>query len=785
MSVHLFGIRHHGPGCARSLRAALDELQPDAIVMEGPADAQDALALAAHCTMTPPVALLIYPPEDPRQAVYFPMTDFSPEWQTLRWAAERTVPVTLMDLPQSHQFAIIQAAIQEQSQAKEQLLPDTAADQQQSDKSSESVPDALADKVTDVDATWRTDPLALLAEAAGYRDHELWWEEQIERRTDATNLFAAIREAMHIVREEVDQTRERDLLREAFMRRTLRNVLKQGHDSVAVVCGAWHAPVLDEDALAGRREGLRATDDNARLKGLPKVKTATTWIPWTHSRLSYRSGYGAGVESPGWYSQLWTSRDEAPTRWIATAARLLREKDLDASSAGVIEAVRLADALAAVRNLRSPGLAELNEAIQAVLCHGEAAPMQLIRRRLEIGDVLGAVPEETPAVPLARNLSQLQKSLRLKPSTESRLIDLDLRKEIDLARSHLLHQLNLLGIHWGDVERTGGRTSTFHEVWRLEWQPEFAVAIIEANVWGNSVEGAATARVIHDSGETAELSRITELLDRTMLAGLNESVDPILARIQALSAVGTDVRHLMDALPPLARIARYSDVRGTRADHVVPILVGLFERAVVGIVAACSSLDDEAAERMLKSVGRVSEALDMISRDDLHDEWRMCLRRLISTSIHPLLRGWSCRLLLEQRILTDEELERLAYLALSTANPPAESAAWASGLLRGSGLLLLHQESVWHVFNRWMCSLSSETFIEMLPLLRRAFSNFTGPERRQMAEKVRHLQTRRGSRLPAATGTSTGRDIDLARGRKVLPVLAHILGVEYRDGNHR
>src|SRR5690606_22201768 len=127
----------------------------------------------------------------------------------------------------------------------------------------------------------------------------------------------------------------------------------------------------------------------------PKVKTATTWIPWTHSRLSYRSGYGAGVDSPGWYSHLWTSRDEAPTRWIATAARLLREKDLDASSASVIEAIRLADALADLRELRSPGLAELNESIQAVLCHGEPAPMQLIRRRLEIGDVLGAVPEVT------------------------------------------------------------------------------------------------------------------------------------------------------------------------------------------------------------------------------------------------------------------------------------------------------------------------------------------------------------------------------------------------------
>ena len=44
----LFGIRHHGPGCARSVRAALEAWRPDAVLVEGPADAQGALAFAGH-----------------------------------------------------------------------------------------------------------------------------------------------------------------------------------------------------------------------------------------------------------------------------------------------------------------------------------------------------------------------------------------------------------------------------------------------------------------------------------------------------------------------------------------------------------------------------------------------------------------------------------------------------------------------------------------------------------------------------------------------------------------
>ena len=47
-AVHYFGIRHHGPGSARSLQHALQTLRPDAILIEGPPDANDLLQLAAH-----------------------------------------------------------------------------------------------------------------------------------------------------------------------------------------------------------------------------------------------------------------------------------------------------------------------------------------------------------------------------------------------------------------------------------------------------------------------------------------------------------------------------------------------------------------------------------------------------------------------------------------------------------------------------------------------------------------------------------------------------------------
>jgi Family of unknown function (DUF5682) len=777
VNLHVFGVRHHGPGCARALVRALDELRPDVIVLEGPRDGEESLSWASHDGMKPPVALLIYPPDEPSRAVYFPMTVFSPEWQTLRWAAAHKVAVRFMDLPESHQFAM-----QREAEAKQAAAPEPAEppiDEVHQTPPADAVEPSAEEPGNPDEPTWRTDPLALIAEAAGYADHELWWEEQIERRADASGLFGAILEAMREVRAGVPETRDRDLVREAFMRKTLRGVVKEGFENIAVVCGAWHAPVLDAESVAGKREGCKIKDDADRLKGLPKIKTTATWIPWTYSRLTYRSGYGAGVHSPGWYAHVWESNEGAPTRWLTTAARLLRSKDLDASSASVIEAKRLGDALAALRELRSPGLAELNEAILSVLCHGETSPLALIRNHLEIGDHLGDVPEEVPSVPLAQDLAKQQTSLRFKPSTEARVHDLDVRKENDLARSHLLHRLNLLGIPWGQVESTGaGKTSTFHEVWRLIWKPEFAVAIIEANVWGNSIESAATAKVVGDAATTKELAAVTTLLDAAILAGISAAVDPLLSQIQAMAAVGADVRHLMDALAPLARIARYGDVRGTQAAHVEPIVVGMFERILVGIGAACSALDEDAAQRMLESMGRVSESLQLLNRDDLRDEWHSCLERLMGKAIHPLLRGWCCRLLLDARVISDEDLFRFARLALSPVNPPAECAAWATGLLRGSGLAILHQDQVWVAFDRWLSELSPEVFIEMLPLLRRAFADFTGPERRQMGDKVKRLSSGSTATRTASGSSFSEDDLDHERAARVLPILAHILGTK-------
>jgi len=760
MSVYVFGIRHHGPGCARSLRVSLETLQPDIVLVEGPPDAQQVLPLIVHKDMQPPVALLVYAPDDPKHAVYYPFTTFSPEWQALHYAIGQSIPGRFMDLPQ----AIRLATMQENEKLKDKVQSGTDDTVQ---KDQEELGSAVPPEQAEPVPVLEDDPLAMLAMAAGYTDHERWWEEQIEQRHDTTNLFESILEAMTELRAGKPPKDEVEAQREASMRQAIRAAQKEGFQRIAVVCGAWHAPVLVEPGPAKA--------DAALLSGLKRIKIEATWIPWTNSRLSYRSGYGAGVTSPGWYEHLWTAPDRISIRWITYSAHLLREQGLDASAASVIEAVRLGESLAALRDLPMPGMAELHEAIETVLCHGNSTPMSLIREKLEIGERLGQVPAEAPAVPLQRDLEAQQRKVRLKPSTEITRLELDLRKDTDRARSQLLHRLRLLAIPWGEMQRVSGKSGTFHEHWQIQWRVEFAIALIEANIWGNTIEVASAGIVAHRASTTEELPALTELLDAAILAELPSAIDNLLQAIQQRAAISADVRHLMEAMPPLARVARYGDVRQTKTERIVPIINGLFERVIISLPGACSSLDDDAAKQMVGSIDKVQESVSLLDHEGQRVEWLGTLRVLAEReTIHGLLCGRCCRLLLEQNVLDEAALQQFARLALSPVTPAPQAAAWVEGVLGGSGLLVLHQDSLWRALDLWLSELTGDAFDSLLPILRRAFANFQAPERRKMGEKVKHLHTTSTS---GGKRTSEGPGIAAERADRVLPILAKIMGI--------
>ncbi|MDR6975527.1 hypothetical protein J2X68_002211 [Streptomyces sp. 3330] len=847
----LLGVRHHGPGSARAVRAALDAARPRTVLVEGPPEADALIPLAADEDMRPPVALLAHAVDEPGRSAFWPMAEFSPEWVALRWALEHGVPARFIDLPATHTLAWDKAGPGPQGPheapkrtpgygPKEEPQEEPKEGEAEADDKSGSESGSGDDVPGE---GMRGDPLGRLAAVAGYDDPERWWEDVVEHRSagakDPFAPFAAVEEAMGALREacatEAAQGGDgRDLVREAYMRLQVRAAQKEfGSDAVAVVCGAWHVPAL--------RRKVAVAADRALLKGLPKVRADLTWVPWTHRRLARAGGYGAGIDSPGWYAHLFGAQDRPVERWLTKVAVLLRAEDRMVSSAHVIEAVRLAETLAALRGRPLPGLSETTDAVRAVLCEGSDVPLALVRDRLVVGDVLGEVPAGAPAVPLQRDLDRLQRRLRLKPEAAVRELALDLRKDNDAERSRLLHRLRLLRVEWGAPAASPGSTGTFREAWRLRWEPELSVRTAEAGVWGTTVLAAATAKAEADAVAARGLAEVTGLAERCLLAGLPDALPAVMRVLADRAALDTDVGHLAQALPALVRSLRYGDVRGTDTGALAEVAAGLAERVFVGLPPACASLDAAAAEEMRRHVDAVHGAVGMLEetgtasamtperagtvagaaagaaescseavetdgggweppgastegdrgaggeprpgRGGLRERWRKVLRVLTGRDTVPgVIRGRAGRLLLDEGELDQEEAARLMGLALSPGTPPADAAAWIEGFVgggSGGGLLLMHDERLLGLVDGWLTSVPAEAFTDVLPLLRRTFSAYEPGVRRTLGELVRRGPGKRGGG-PVADSTKPGFAAGLDEGRAdaVLPVVRLLLGLD-------
>ncbi|MDT3396262.1 DUF5682 family protein [Streptomyces sp. B1866] len=239
----LLGVRHHGPGSARAVRAALDRCRPSAVLIEGPPEADALVEFAADERMRPPVALLAHVADDPGRAAFWPMADFSPEWVAIRWALGRGVPVRFIDLPAAHTLAMSgPGRTSGGPPGPGAEVPDGTGGRGAEDPrrpEADSGPCGTAvpgpagpggDSPESRDRGGRepsgrgpggrepggrgggpggrhqpgagprdggpgllpVDPLAVLAEAAGYDDPERWWEDAVEHRgTGGTRRGAA------------------------------------------------------------------------------------------------------------------------------------------------------------------------------------------------------------------------------------------------------------------------------------------------------------------------------------------------------------------------------------------------------------------------------------------------------------------------------------------------------------------------------------------------------------------------------------------------------------------
>jgi len=662
--VEYYGIRHHGPGSARRLLDALQQTKPNVVLIEGPADCSELLPLLAHAQMTPPISLLAYSKDNTAHNIYYP------------------------------------------------------------------------------------------AKLAGYEDGESWWNDLIEQNAsshadeqDYRAVFDAVESAMTALRDQCDPdttlannsedatsgthpfnedlsvSQLREQQREAFMRLEIAKFAKSKESKVAVVCGAWHVPALKQKQTAKR--------DRTVLKFLPtklaKSKVKSTWVPWTSPRLASSYGYGAGVSSPKWYEHLWrhSHKENNIEYWLVKVAMVLREHGQVMSTASVIEAVRLSNTMASLRNRPLPGFEEIRDAVIACLCFGEALLWKQIEQQLLLGSDVGSVPDSIELVPLLEDLQRLQKQTKLKPEALPKEVSIDLRSQIGTLKSVLLHRLNTLGVNWGELSDTGKSRGTFREKWQLCWQPEHAIALIENLSYGSTIELAANNRLCEALATERQLNRLAEGVQHALASQLHKAVELGLERLSICASQTSDCAELLQSIPPLIDISRYGTARDISLGQVEALLERMSTQAALSLSYACRNLNDEEAQIFRVYISSAFDALQLgEANKTLLDLWFDAFKELVDHSQSSfLIAGLCTRLLYQAEKLASEQLQEYLQRALSPAIPAMDAARFFEGFFTGAAQRLLYDPMLLTSVEHWLLNLDEDTFIEFLPLFRRIFSD--------------------------------------------------------------
>ena len=775
---YILGVRHHGPGSARSVLNALQQLQPDCILVEGPPDANERIAQLSHAEIEPPIALLINTPvqkdERPR-AVFYPFAEFSPEWQALQFALKHQIHTEFMDLACQHRFALEKQA--EDTRLATEAEVNADSENEQADESvNENVDEDLSsedENVQDEDETeieisdeerkflqYRHDPIALLAHQAGYQDSERFWEHLVEQQPHAGDMFQSINEAMAEIRDylnslnphtEADEEQLLEQYREASMRKIIRQAQKQGFERIVVICGAWHAP-----ALVDLKSTLK--DDNQLLKGLPKTKIESAWIAWTHGRLHRQSGYGAGIQAVGWYAHLWKHYQQAleghidaekiSIDWLSQFANALREAGHDASSAQIIDATQLIQSLLELRERRIPDLDDLSEAIRSVLHHGYDLPEPIMNQML-LAEKLGHLPEDYSELPIQQDFLKQCKSLRLKLEAVHRGVELDLRQPFDLSKSQFFHRVNLLGLAWAELQNHSSGRGNYKENWQLSWQPESSLYLNEMSLWGYTIVDAATHVVQDKIEQSDDLATVAKYIEQILLAGLDRSLPFALQRLQSLSTLHQDPDVMLATLKPLVTALRYGSVRQFSEQELLQIIEQLSVRLMLSLPQYCQSINDDMAQQTAQQLNGLYLLLQRLDNATLTQYWQELVLTLMQQGyMNGYLHGFVTKLAKQQQLLDLDEIEHYLSQALSVGQTVDYSAGWFEGFISDQALLLLHEDNLWNLVNAWLGDLPEEQFINILPILRRSTSKFSPSESAKIAEKAASGVTAHIAQLP-------------------------------------
>jgi hypothetical protein len=712
--LKFFGVRHFSPTVSFHLERYLEKINPDSILIECAADASPQIMNIASNDVVPPIAVLCFTTDLPVNSVLYPFASYSPEYRALLYGIRNNKSVRFIDLP-----AEISVCMSNRPENADYI----------------KFENEIYQKVAEINGCENYDDY-FERNFENCVDDELFFERMETHSTELRGIFEAYQF------EQSPCSAAYNKLRESYMRTEILREIESGisPEKIVVICGAYHSL-----GLKNNTETLSKKD----IDLLPRRNIKTTLMPYSFLRLASFTGYGAGNRAPAYFElvhNLIGTPEEISFHYASMLGECIRNNNGYASTADIIETVRLAKMLAAVSEKPFPTLSDLEESAIACLGKGERTKLALPFAEMNIGTKFGIVPAGLTSTSIQDDMERELNRLKLQKfkSTIANSLTLDLRQNtartsedaqyLDLHRSTFLNRLSFLDVCFAEKQKVSQSGASWKEVWNLQWSPESEIRLIENVLRGETVEIAAAFHLKELLEAAKSPTEAAALTETAYICKLTEAIPTALTKLRILFTDCDDFTKLSETAGRIAGIVNFGDIRRTDTTNIKVFLREIMLSSMLSLIGS-SSCDDNAAVGVIIGMETVERIAITMSEFCDTDRWEKTLFDAAERdNINAGISGAAFAILLEKGVLTADYIKTQIGRRLSAGVPGDIAAAWIYGVSSRNHYVLLSRPAIWEALNDYIAALTEDEFLKTLVFLRRVFSDYNTKEIEKIAE---------------------------------------------------
>ncbi|MCM1399385.1 MAG: DUF5682 family protein [Clostridium sp.] len=750
--VIYFPIRHHSPACAYHLHQVIASCQPDCILIEGPAGANDLIPVMADAETEAPFAVYysykdsegIISEDKEQYRCYYPFLDYSPELVAVRAGVGSKIHTEFIDLP----YAEILAASEENAGLRKNEEKNNYNDDYYLSTSTF---------------------MKKLVEKSGFRSFDELWEKYFELDGMFLESSAFVGNMLYycvlsrLTSKESGLLAEGCFAREAYMRQKISDAKKK-FQKIVVVTGGFHT------------YGLLYGQEQYSLHNIKKENQGVYVMPYSMEATDGLNGYASGMPFPAFYQSVWerlqnavakenetTAESDRSTdksvfhstgdctgnvwqiyrdvvlQFLVSTGKSVRKKTGSPSTYDEICALNMAENLASLRGKKCIGAYELWDSVLSSYVKGEYTratdlPMRTLKTGLT-GKAIGKLCKDAKMPPLVHDFNENCRKHRLKVgSTVKTEIVLNIfSSEKHRTLSEFFHQMDYLATDFAVLVKGPRLTlrkdrNLIREVWSYKWSTQVIASLIASSVYGGTLPEATLNKIKSELKKNVNGAKASECLIRMFEMGLDSKLGDALARLERILLEDDDFFSLAKTFSNLIMVDELSGLY--RSDLDVTGLTQTVYRKLITALPHMAELKDEAVTETMEALKTLFTILD---KDKYKDDRQMFVDALYALvekeEINPNLLGCSMGILYGLGCMDADLIGRkCAGFLAGTGEKQLEAAGVFRGLFFAARDLLLVGDEFIKIIDGFIGRVEDAQFMQMLPQLRIAFGYFTPTE---------------------------------------------------------